>query len=112
MRQLTKRNKIRLNDVSAVAMKLGAHMPRGKQKDHLDEAAERLKASGWTVRRAEKVADEMDAAFTYTGLVPMPKGKRKQDRSRDIIVVKRSREFGEKTEKTGMLFTDKRGFAD
>ena len=109
MRPLTNRKKIRLNDVSRVAAKLGAYQPKVKAQDDVDVQAEKLKASGWMAKQ-DHIPEYLDAAFTYTGLAPMTKPNRKrEDKSRDIVVVKRSRQDGERK---GMLFTDKRGFED
>lgn len=109
MRKYT-RKPIRLTDVSGAAVRPTITMPK---RDDIDAEVERLKASGWLSRKAEPVADDTDfVGFTYTGLsFPSAKPKRK-DKSHDVVVVKRKRELGERTERRGKIFTNRNGFAD
>ena len=88
--------------------------PKPKVKDEVDEEVERLKASGWIDSRYQRPADEEDGAdivaFTYTGLVFPTASKPKIQRGeRDVVVVKRSKADGERR---GMIFTNKRGYAE
>ena len=123
MRKYT-RKPIKLTDVSAVAIRKPM-----KARDEIEEQAKRLRDSGWMSRPRRDMeaigaqhhgdmdrpakddnVPELDGAFTYTGLgMARPKAV---DKSHDVIVVKRKREVGEKTERTGRIFTNRRGFAD
>lgn len=110
MRKYT-RKPIRLVDVSPAA-RTTITMP--KRGDEIDEQVERLKASGWLTRREEPVADDTDfVGFTYTGLsFPSTAKPKRKDKSHDVVVVKRKRELGERTERRGKIFTNRNGFAD
>ena len=104
MRKYT-RKKITLKDVSGSAIR-----PK-RTPDELDIQVAKLKASGWMDRREPEVP-KLEAAFTYTGMFPTTKPKPKGNAWGEVIVIKRSREKGERTERRGKLYLDGKGRAD
>ena len=107
------RKKITLGQVSGAALSTSTK----RTPDEIDAEVERLKRSGWVDRKAPPEVPELEGAMTYTvftgqGHKPKTGGRgtpKRPDKSRDIVVIKRSKADGERR---GMIFTDRNGNAD